>query len=170
MSSWMIWGPLVLLTAYGMEHWARMLHGRVWHRSLWKMHRSHHAPRRGRFEANDLLSSSHSFLAIALIVYGFEGAPGILREAAFGIGVGMTVFGFAYVAIHDGFVHGRLPLKFLERFSYFRRVRAAHKAHHGRPHAAPFGFFLGPWELAAEERSEARRSQATSIEQSAGRH
>ncbi len=150
MSSWMIWGPLIPLTAYGMEHWARLLHGRVWHRWMWKLHRSHHGPRRGRFEANDLLSSSHSLLAIALIVYGFEGAPGLLREAAFGVGVGMTVFGLAYLAVHDGFVHGRLPLGWLERFAYFRRVREAHKAHHSRPHAAPFGFFLGPQELAGE--------------------
>lgn len=153
MTSWMIWGPLIPLTAFAMEHWARILHGKVWHRWLWKMHRSHHAPRRGWFERNDVLSSSHSFIAAGLIIYGFEGAPGVLREVAFGIGVGMTVFGIAYLTVHDGFVHKRLPVQFLERFSYFRRVREAHKAHHRRPHAPPFGFFLGPWELEAEERN-----------------
>jgi beta-carotene 3-hydroxylase len=95
-----------------------------------------------------------------LIVYGFEGAPGVLREAAFGVGVGMTVFGLAYLAVHDGFVHKRLPLAFLERFSYFRRVREAHKAHHSRPHAVPFGFFLGPWELKASERAAAEENES----------
>lgn len=152
-SSWMVWAPVVPVVAFAMEHWARMMHGRVWHRWLWRMHRSHHAPRRGRFEANDLLSSSHSFFAAGLIVYGFEGTPGLLRELGFGVGVGMTVFGLAYLAVHDGFVHGRLPLAWLDRFAYFRAVREAHKEHHRRGHAAPFGLFMGPWELGRESKA-----------------
>ena len=44
---------VTLPVAAAMEPWARVLHGQVWHRALWRVHRSHHSQRNGRFEAND---------------------------------------------------------------------------------------------------------------------
>jgi beta-carotene 3-hydroxylase len=139
-----------------MELWAAMLHGRVWHGLLWRVHRSHHRPRRlgERWEANDALSVLHAPIAIALILYGCVGPQGFLREAAFGVGLGMTAFGFAYLVVHDGLVHGRLPVQWLLRIRYFANVRDAHLAHHERRHdVPPFGLFFGPWELARARRS-----------------
>ena len=75
-------------------------------------------------------------------------APGPLREVVFGVGIGMTLFGVAYVVVHDGFVHGRLPLRWLGKVPLLARIRDAHRVHHGRG-AAPYGFFLGPQELTA---------------------
>lgn len=147
MSRAAIWIPVAIAIALAMEPWAALLHGRVWHHRLWPVHRSHHRPRRGRFEANDALSALHAPIAIALILYGCRAAPSVLREIAFGIGIGMTAFGLAYVVGHDGFVHGRLPVAWLARFQYFARVRDAHRVHHQRGEA-PYGFFAGPWTLA----------------------
>lgn len=112
------------------------------------MHRSHHRPRHGQFEANDWLSLLHAPIAIALILYGCRAAPCIGREIAFAIGIGMTLFGIAYVLIHDGMVHGRLPLARLRRLTYFRRVQECHEKHHTLQHkGVPYGFFLGALEI-----------------------
>ena len=136
---------VALVVALAMEPWARILHGQVWHQSLWRVHRSHHSHRKGRFETNDALSATHAPIAALLIMIGcnMHGWP---AAAAIGVGAGMTVFGIAYVVVHDGLVHGRLPVAFLARVAWLRRVRDAHRVHHARG-AEPYGFFLGPHEL-----------------------
>lgn len=150
LSKVLVWLAVGLPVAALMEPWAAMLHGRVWHGLLWRVHGSHHRPRRGRMEANDALSILHAPIAIALILYGCQGPAGLGREAAFGAGLGMTLFGLAYILVHDGLVHGRLPVAGLTRLRFFDRVRRAHLAHHRRDHAGPYGLFLGPAELARE--------------------
>jgi beta-carotene 3-hydroxylase len=147
MMSVAIWIAVALAVAAAMELWAAFLHGRVWHHSLWRVHRSHHVKRTGRFESNDILSSLHAPIAIALILYGCAGAPGVIRDLAFGAGIGMTLFGVAYVIVHDGLVHGRLPVAGLAKIPFFARIRAAHLEHHARGRE-PFGLFLGPREIA----------------------
>lgn len=156
-----VWIPAAVVTAVAMDVWAALLHGAVWHGPLFPIHRSHHAPR-GRLEANDALSFLHAPIAIALVLYGCRAAPGLCREVAFGVGVGMTVFGLAYVVVHDGLVHGRLPVAFLERSRYLRRVARAHRVHHRETAGgAPYGLFFGPHELAARSRLK-RRHRARS--------
>lgn len=146
-----IWIAVALGVGAAMELWAAFLHGRVWHHSLWRVHRSHHIShqgrRSGRFESNDILSSLHAPIAIALILYGCLGAPGVIREIAFGAGIGMTLFGVAYVIVHDGLVHGRLPVAGLAKIPFFANIRAAHLEHHARGRE-PYGLFLGPREIA----------------------
>lgn len=138
-----LWIVTALAAFAAMEGWAALLHGKVWHRALWSVHRSHHEPRRGVFERNDVLSFLHAPIAIGLILYGCTGAPGPLRDVAFGFGLGMTAFGVAYVLVHDGLVHQRLPVSGLARIPYLARVRDAHRVHH-RTGGPPFGLFLGP--------------------------
>jgi beta-carotene 3-hydroxylase len=136
---------VALAVAAAMEPWARFLHGQVWHRTLWWVHRSHHGRRSGRFELNDALSAAHAPVATALVMIGCN-MHGYHAAITIGVGAGMTLFGMAYVVVHDGFVHGRLPVRFLARAAWLRRVRDAHAVHHARG-AAPYGFFLGPREL-----------------------
>ena len=144
-----VWLPVAALTACFMELWAAVLHGRYWHGRMWFVHRSHHAPRAGRWELNDALSVVHAPVAMFLIIWGCEAAPSWLREVMFGAGLGMTAFGLGYLIVHDGMVHGRLPVRWLERIGYFERVRQAHLTHHRNSASGlPFGLFLGPWELA----------------------
>lgn len=154
-----VWLATGIPVAMAMEAWSRVLHGRLWHRSLWPVHASHHEKRKGRFEVNDLLSATHAPLAIAGILYGCLGPTGVLREVAFGIGLGMTAFGFAYMVVHDGLVHGRLPVRFLMRWRYFRRIRAAHEVHH-RHGGVPYGLFRGPAELKAAREAAPRLQRA----------
>ncbi len=151
LTQWLMGAAVALVVAVAMEPWARLLHGRVWHRSLWGIHRSHHSRRRGRFERNDMLSAAHAPVAAALVMAGCN-LHGPAAAACIGVGVGMTSFGLAYVVVHDGFVHGRLPVRFLARVAWLRRIRDAHAVHHARG-AAPYGFFLGARELTQTPRA-----------------
>ena len=156
--SWAIWVPVAVVVAALMEPWAMLLHGMVWHGPLFFMHGSHHAPARGRFEWNDVLSALHAPIAIALVLYGCRASPGVAREACFGVGLGMTFFGIAYFVVHDGFVHGRLRVEFLSKYKYFRRLKVCHQAHHRVGDArAPYGLFLGFWEMARARGLRKRR-------------
>ncbi|CAN90740.1 Beta-carotene hydroxylase [Sorangium cellulosum So ce56] len=155
-----IWIGAALAAFAIMEVWAALLHGKVWHHALWRIHRSHHTKRRGAFEQNDALAFLHAPIAAGLIIYGCDGAPGPLREAAFGFGLGMTAFGLAYVLVHDGLVHGRLPVSGLARVPYLARVRDAHRVHHGTG-GPPYGLFLGPLVLARRAAAGDRAQRAT---------
>jgi beta-carotene 3-hydroxylase len=146
-----IWLLVGVPLALAMEPWAAFLHGRVWHSWGWFWHRSHHEPKTGYFEANDLFAVLHALPAIGLILYGCVGPVGVVREVCFGVGLGLTAFGWSYAIVHDGLVHGRLPVQFLLRLRYFRRIVAAHRVHHERG-AEPYGLFRGPQELAARAR------------------
>lgn len=156
-----VWLPVALVTAVAMDLWAALLHGKVWHRLLWFVHVSHHTKREGIFEHNDALSVLHAPIAIAFVLYGCAGAPGVLREVLFGIGIGASAFGLAYFVVHDGLVHGRLPVRFLLRLAWLRAVVRAHRVHHvgvkGQP---PYGLFFGPLELARAAKRNARTAHA----------
>ena len=42
-------------------------------------------------------------------------------------GLGITVFGIAYMFVHDGLVHKRFPVGPIADVPYFTRVAAAHQ-------------------------------------------
>ncbi|KAJ6829854.1 beta-carotene hydroxylase [Iris pallida] len=133
--------------AVGMEFWARWAHRALWHASLWHMHESHHRPREGPFELNDVFAITNAVPAIALLSFGFF-HRGLLPGLCFGAGLGITLFGMAYMFVHDGLVHRRFPVGPIANVPYFRRVAAAHQIHHSEKfQGVPYGLFLGPKEL-----------------------
>lgn len=133
--------------AVGMEYWARWAHEALWHASLWHMHESHHKPREGPFELNDVFAIINAVPAIALLNYGFF-HKGIFPGLCFGAGLGITVFGMAYMFVHDGLVHKRFQVGPIANVPYLRRVAAAHQLHHTEKfNGVPYGLFLGPKEL-----------------------
>ncbi|XP_076926651.1 beta-carotene hydroxylase 2, chloroplastic-like [Bidens hawaiensis] len=133
--------------AVGMEYWARWAHEALWHASLWHMHESHHKPREGPFELNDVFAIVNAVPAIALLYYGFF-HKGLVPGLCFGAGLGITVFGMAYMFVHDGLVHRRFQVGPIANDPYLRRVAAAHQLHHTEKfNGVPYGLFLGPKEL-----------------------
>lgn len=137
---------IAVTVAIFMEFWAMLLHGKLWHGPWWGAHRSHHEPRTGWFEFNDVFAVMHAVIAMTLIIGGLEAKAGEATLVAVAVGIGMSMFGMVYFTVHDGLIHGRLPVQFLSRIDWFRRVRNAHLAHHHRD-AEPYGLFLGQWEL-----------------------
>jgi len=104
----------LLRAQVGMEMWARWAHKVLWHDYLpgWALHKSHHVPRVGPFEANDVYAVVNAIPAMALCLYGFV-TPTLLGGVAFGAGLGITLFGIMYMFIHDGLVHRRFPVRLL---------------------------------------------------------
>ncbi|KAL6508405.1 hypothetical protein OROHE_021947 [Orobanche hederae] len=108
---------------------------------------SHHRPRDGPFELNDVFAITNAVPAITLLAYGFF-HKGLIPGLCFGAGLGITVFGMAYMFVHDGLVHRRFPVGPVANVPYFRRVAAAHQLHHSNKfNGVPYGLFLGPKEL-----------------------
>ncbi|XP_023550968.1 beta-carotene 3-hydroxylase 1, chloroplastic-like isoform X3 [Cucurbita pepo subsp. pepo] len=131
----------------GMEFWARWAHKQLWHDTLWNMHKSHHRARDGPFELNDVFAIINAVPAIALLSFGFFN-QGFFPGLCFGAGLGITVFGMAYMFVHDGLVHRRFPVGPIAAVPYLRRVAAAHHIHHtDKFDGVPYGLFLGPKEL-----------------------
>ncbi|KAJ9506738.1 hypothetical protein QJQ45_006012 [Haematococcus lacustris] len=153
-------GTLLLVVggALGMEMYARYAHKAIWHESPlgWLLHKSHHTPRTGPFEANDLFAIINGLPAMLLCTFGFW-LPNVLGAACFGAGLGITLYGMAYMFVHDGLVHRRFPTGPIAGLPYMKRLTVAHQLHHsGKYGGAPWGMFLGPQELqhipgAAEE-------------------
>lgn len=82
--------------------------------------------------------------AIALCLYGFL-TPTMTGSLCFGAGLGITLFGIAYMFVHDGLVHKRFPTGPIAELPYMKRVTVAHKLHHSEKYnGVPWGLFLGP--------------------------
>jgi hypothetical protein len=52
--------------------WARWAHKALWHENEagWSLHKSHHVPRVGPFEANDIYAIANAVPAMGLCLYG----------------------------------------------------------------------------------------------------
>lgn len=121
--------PIAIVTAFGMELVAYLLHKYVMHGIGWYLHESHHRPpetRKGIFEKNDVYSVSFAILAIFLFIEGIQniGMPYLW------IGIGMTAYGIGYAVFHDVIFHQRIKVKRPQFSKYLNRIIAAHEIHH----------------------------------------
>jgi beta-carotene 3-hydroxylase len=127
-----------VVTFVAMEGLAFLMHKHLMHGPLWVLHESHHRPREGWFEANDLFGVFFAIPSIVLIYLGTHGQP-----LALAVGVGMTAYGAAYFGFHDVVVHRRIRHSYVPRSAYLRRIVKAHLVHHKtltREGAVSFGF------------------------------
>lgn len=132
---------LVLLTVCAMEWIAFAVHKYVMHGWGWGWHRSHHEPRSGWFEKNDLYAAVFAGLSLLLLM-PLEASPFL-----YWIGIGMAAYGLLYALVHDGLVHGRFPFPKLRASRYLRRLIQAHRLHHAvrdKEGAVSFGFLYAP--------------------------
>jgi len=123
----MISGIIALAIGFtGMEVVAHLMHKYVMHGFLWSLHRSHHQKGKGFLEKNDLYFLIFASPGIALIVKGVNSG----FDWTFFLGLGIALYGFTYLLVHDIIIHQRVRwfTKFNNR--YIRALRAAHKAHH----------------------------------------
>lgn len=145
---------LMIVTFFAMEGVAWATHKYVMHGFLWCWHKSHHSPRKGFFEKNDLFAVVFSIPSIATIVAGFE-----IESLAFlkWIGFGILGYGIFYVLFHDILVHRRVKIKFVAKHPYLRRMIRAHKIHHKcleKEGAEAFGFLYAPKKYAPKDKYE----------------
>lgn len=134
-----------------MEGVAWATHRYLMHGPLWIWHRSHHEPRLGVFELNDLFAVVFAAIAIGLFASGaMTRIPALTFAAA-----GVTAYGALYALVHDGLVHRRFPLPIKADQGYLLRLVQAHHLHHlthARTGAVSFGFLwpMSPQRLASQ--------------------
>ena len=129
---------VVFVSAFAaMEAVSYATHRWVMHGFAMRWHRSHHAPRAGRFERNDLFPFVFSLPAVAL--FG-AAAAGLTPAWTWWAAAGVTVYGAAYLAIHELVIHRRLPVR-VPDVRWLRWLRARHAAHHVDG-GEPYGMLL----------------------------
>ena len=139
---WIFALGIVLGTVVAMEVLAWAVHRHVMHGWGWGWHRSHHEPRPGRFETNDLYALV--FAGISLLFFTLLAE---LWPPFWWVGVGTVFYGLLYALLHDGLVHRRLGFDLRPRRGYLKRLVQAHRLHHavhGRDGAVSFGFLYAP--------------------------
>lgn len=140
--AWLLAAAIVATTVVGMEAFASAVHRHVMHGCGWAWHRSHHEPRQGLFEKNDL----YALLFAGLSLLCFILLPN-LWAPLWWVGIGTVVYGLLYTILHDGLVHRRLPFLRSPRRGYLKRLVQAHRLHHAvaeRRGAVSFGFLYAP--------------------------
>ena len=133
-----------LLTVAFMEGFAYVMHRWVMHGPGWVLHKSHHRPRSGRFELNDLYGAIFAIPSIVLIYGGTVAGWG---DWATAVGVGIATYGAIYFGFHDVIVHKRVGHTYVPRSSYMKRIVQAHRMHHAlesKEHGISFGFLVAP--------------------------
>jgi len=157
---------LFFLTVAFMEGFAYVMHRWVMHGRLgWVLHESHHRPRTGMFELNDLYGAIFALPSIFLIWMGVQGDWGWVATS---IGAGIAAYGAIYFGFHDVIVHRRVAHRIVPRSDYFKRIVQAHRIHHiveSREGTVSFGFIYAPpvevlkAELARNEEARVRAPQ-----------
>ena len=140
--------PLGLLlfvgTILAMEGVAYAAHRWVMHGPGWFLHKSHHEPRTGRFEANDWYAAIFALSSIALLYLGVHGGWGVW---AIWVGAGIAAYGAIYFGFHDVIVHKRLDHRYLPKSDYMKRIVQAHRLHHvveSKSGTVSYGFLWAP--------------------------
>ena len=125
-----------------MEGFAWFMHRYVMHGFMWVWHRSHHEPRTGACELNDLFAVVFAAPAIVAIWLGVNTALTWMLP----VGLGITAYGAIYFLFHDGLVHRRWPMP-KAKSEYWKRLIQAHRFHHAvhaREGCVSFGFLMAP--------------------------
>jgi beta-carotene 3-hydroxylase len=141
-----IWAGLLvlLLTVIFMEGFAYVAHRWLMHGPGWFLHKSHHEPRHGIFELNDLYAAIFAIPSISLFWYGIGLGYGALYAW---IGGGIAAYGAIYFGFHDVIVHRRVNIRYIPKSAYMKRIIQAHRLHHvveTKAGTVSFGFLWAP--------------------------
>jgi beta-carotene 3-hydroxylase len=144
MSGWLVNLAIFLAVFFAMEGAAWLTHKYAMHGFLWFLHKSHHEPRNGAFELNDLFGVFFASIAIALMAWSVQlGGPAWALFA----GLGVTAYGAVYFLAHDVLVHNRGGWRLSPNKGYLARLYQAHRLHHavdGKYGCVSFGFIFAP--------------------------
>ncbi|WP_375398397.1 beta-carotene hydroxylase [uncultured Sphingomonas sp.] len=141
---WTVGTLLFLATIVGMEGFAYVAHRWVMHGAGWFLHASHHRPRTGNWELNDLYAVIFAAPSIVLLLGGVQ--LGWWPGCAW-IGAGIAGYGAIYFGFHDVIVHRRIATRYLPKSAYMKRIVQAHRLHHvveTRRGTVSFGFLWAP--------------------------
>ncbi len=141
---WALGILLFLATIVAMEGFAYVAHRWLMHGPGWFLHESHHRPRTGNWELNDLYAVIFAIPSILLILGGVQLGWG---DWATWVGAGIAGYGAIYFGFHDVIVHKRLDHRYVPRSDYMKRIVQAHRLHHvveTKEGTVSFGFLWAP--------------------------
>lgn len=142
---------IVFSAFFGMEGVAWLSHKYIMHGIGWFLHKDHHKKEsNGFFELNDFFFLIFAFPGITLMYIGMKGNFNYF----FWVGLGISLYGFAYIMVHDILVHQRF--RFLRKVDsfYLKAIRRRHKMHHkhiGRKDGKLFGILWVPMKYFKDE-------------------
>lgn len=141
-----IWSGLAVFfaTVIFMEGFAYVAHRWLMHGPGWFLHKSHHRPRTGMFELNDLYAVIFAVPSISFFWYGIGLGHGALYAW---IGGGIAAYGAIYFGFHDVIVHKRVGHRYIPKSDYMKRIMQAHRLHHvveTKDGTVSFGFLWAP--------------------------
>ncbi|HEX8485082.1 beta-carotene hydroxylase [Sphingomonas sp.] len=142
--SWPLGILVFIATVIAMEAFAYAAHRWIMHGPGWFLHASHHAPRHGNWEWNDLYAAIFAVPSIVLLLGGVQ--LGWWAGCTW-IGAGIAAYGAIYFGFHDVIVHRRLPTRYLPKSAYMKRIVQAHRLHHvveTKDGNVSFGFLVAP--------------------------
>ena len=135
---------IFVLTILAMEVVAYVTHRWVMHGFGWFLHESHHRPRKGNWELNDLYAVIFALPSIVMLLGGVQlGWP----EWTAWMGAGIAGYGAIYFGFHDMIVHKRLNHRYIPKSDYMKRIIQAHRLHHvveTKEGTVSFGFLWAP--------------------------
>jgi beta-carotene 3-hydroxylase len=141
---WLIDVAIVVITFFSMEGVAWLAHKYLMHGLLWSLHEDHHKKNPSSFfERNDYFFVIFAVPGIICLALGLYTS----LHLVFFIGLGITIYGFAYFMVHDIFIHQRFKVLRNTDNIYFRAIRRAHKMHHkhlGKEEGECFGMLWVP--------------------------
>lgn len=126
---------VIVVTFLAMEAVSYAAHRWVMHGVAMIWHRSHHAPSGSVFEKNDLFPLCFSSVGVVLFALGRGGVDDL-----WWVGTGVTLYGAAYLFVHEVYIHRRLPVR-LPRLAYLEWLRQSHRDHH-LSGAEPYGMLV----------------------------
>jgi len=159
--SWPFAIALFVATVIGMEGFAYVAHRWIMHGPGWFLHASHHRHRAGNWELNDLYAAIFAVPSFLLLLGGVQLGwwPGCTW-----IGAGIAAYGAIYFGFHDIIVHKRIPVRYLPRSTYMKRIIQAHRLHHvieTKHGTVSYGFLVAPDPVALK--AEIKRRQRRGI-------
>ncbi len=141
----MFFSFIVFLTFIGMEGVAWFAHKYIMHGFLWGLHDDHHSKNPNSFfEKNDYFFVIFAVPGIVCIMLGSL----FFIPLTLPIGIGITIYGFAYFWVHEIFIHQRFKFLRNSNWTYFKAIRRAHKVHHkhlGKENGECFGMLWVPF-------------------------
>ena len=142
---------ITLITFFFMELVAWLVHKYVMHGFLWSLHQDHHTKNPNSFfEKNDYFFVIFAVPGMACI------SLGTLFNVVYAlpIGIGITIYGFAYFWVHEIFIHQRFKILRNSNLKYFQAIRRAHKVHHKKLEKKGgecFGMLVVPFKYLKQE-------------------
>ena len=128
---------IVIVAFVGMEFAAWATHKYLMHGPLWFLHEDHHVLTGKPLQKNDSFALIFAVPSASGFIFGSIYQNDIL----FFSGLGILLYGIAYLFVHDIFIHRRIKIFTKPKNSYLRAVLYEHRKHHANEQKENGEFF-----------------------------